>query len=222
MAVRVAASRLRTRTTHLPISSAFTTAPLLLGRRAFFSLPGAPESTTQQLSATRTLPYPLPPLYELIADVDSYSSFVPYCSHSRVTQWSAPDDQPNNADSWAGRRWPTRADLHVGWGGFNEVFTSRLRCVPGVSVEAVSGGVIDGDGEEQASAVFKSLVTRWSVREAVGSTTGAPRTEVHLSIRYQFANPLYAAVSAAVSDKVAGVMIEAFEERARTQLGGKR
>ncbi|CAG9943168.1 unnamed protein product, partial [Clonostachys rosea f. rosea IK726] len=88
---------------------------------------------TQTLTATRILPYSRDPLYSLIADVDDYSSFVPYCSRSRVTHW----------------------------------------------------------------------------------------TEVHLSIKYQFVNPLYAAVSAAVSDKVAGMMIEAFEKQARQKLGSQ-
>ncbi len=210
---------LRTATTRISRTSPLRLATSLPSSRAsFFSLPGLPgssASTTQHLTATRTLPYPIPALYTLISDVDSYSSFVPYCSTSKVTQWSKPD--PEHDD----RRWPTQADLHVGWGGFNEVFTSRLRCVPNVSVEAVSGGP-----QEAASAVFRSLVTRWSLREATrpshsqtSSATASPATEVHLSLKYEFANPLYAAVSAAVSDKVAGMMIEAFEQRAREQLG---
>ncbi|KAH7318749.1 dehydrase and lipid transport-domain-containing protein [Stachybotrys elegans] len=178
------------------------TAPL--SRRSFLTFPG---TDTQTLTATRTLPYAREPLYELIADVDSYSRFVPYCSISRVTQWSPPDAQ--------GRRWPSVADLHVGWGGFNEVFTSQLRCVPGESVEAVSG-----DDATASSAVFKSLVTRWTVRPVTSNRpSSSPATEVHLSIKYQFVNPLYAAVSAAVSDKVAGLMIEAFEKRAQEKLG---
>lgn len=104
------------------------------------------------------------------------------------------------------------ADLHIGWGGFDEKFTSRLHCVPGVSVEALSGGGEDGD----ASAVFKSLVTRWTLTKLEEA-----RTEVHLDIKYQFTNPLYAAVSAAVSDKVATLMIEAFEMQAKRRLGHK-
>lgn len=187
-------------------SIAHETAPHLQ-RRPFFSLPGSGSVSTQHLSATRVLPYALPPVYKLIADVDSYSSFLPYCSSSPVTRWSEPDAQ--------GQRWPIEADLHVGWGGFDEVFSSRLRCVPDQSVEAVSGG-----GDKDASAVFKSLVTRWSVR-ALDQDKVHPRTQVHLDIRYQFTNPLYAAVSAAVSDKVAGLMIEAFETRAKQKLGKK-
>ncbi|RDA86558.1 hypothetical protein CP532_1914 [Ophiocordyceps camponoti-leonardi (nom. inval.)] len=157
-------------------------------------------SSPQHLAASRTLPYASEPLYEIIADVDSYQSFVPYCNHSRVTSWSEPDA--------SGRRWPALADLHVGWGRFEEVFTSRLRCLPGVSVEAVSDGT--------ASAVFKSLVTRWSFRPLSSDPT--PKTQVHFTVDYQFLSPIYAAVSAAVSHKVADVMIEAFEKRAREKL----
>ncbi|KAF5025427.1 hypothetical protein F66182_2487 [Fusarium sp. NRRL 66182] len=179
-------------------------------RRSFISLP---SSEPQRLTATRALPYLSEPLYDLIADVDSYSSFVPYCSRSRVTRWSDPD-------SATGRRYPTLADLHVGWGGFDEVFTSRLRCIPGQSVEAVSGETVPGGTGPDASAVFRSLVTRWSVRSITGPPT--PRTEVHLAIDFQFTNPLYGAVSAAVSDKIAGMMIEAFEKRAFEKLASQR
>jgi coenzyme Q-binding protein COQ10 len=177
--------------------------------RSFISFP---TSTPQNLHATRILPYACDPLYELIADVDSYSQFVPYCAVSRVSQWSAPDP--------SGRRWPTLADLHVGWGGFNETFTSRLHCEPGVYVEAVSGGDGAQASSSSSAAIFKSLVTRWSLHSLAQSSS--PSTEVRLNINYQFVNPLYAAVSAAVSDKIAGLMVEAFEKRAQEKLGGRK
>lgn len=185
-----------------------TTTRFASQRRSFITFPG---SDKQSLRASRTLPYAHEPLYELISDVDSYSQFVPYCSESRVTEWSDPDDK--------GRRWPTLADLQVGWGGFDEVFTSRLRCVPGLSVEATSGSTQPGTGSD-ASVVFRSLVTSWTLKSLSG--TSSPRTEVHLAIDFQFTNPLYAAVSAAVSDKVAGLMIEAFEKQARRKLGSRQ
>ena len=189
--------------------------PLLRPRappsRAFFSLPDLP-SPPQILTATRTLPYPSGDLYTLIADVDDYSSFVPYCSHSRVTHWTTPS--PTDPDA---PRYPTQADLRVGWGGFEETFTSRLRCVPGQSVEALSGA--DAGTDSAGGAVFRSLVTKWHVQPLDNADT---KTKVNLIIRFQFANPLYAAVSAAVSDKVAGIMIEAFEKRARRMLGAPK
>ena len=46
------------------------------------------------------------------------------------------------------------------------------------------------------------------------------QTEVHLSMDFQFSNPVYAALTKAVAPKIAGVMIEAFEVRARTLLDG--
>ncbi|KAM0335727.1 hypothetical protein ACHAQA_000777 [Verticillium albo-atrum] len=180
--------------------------------RPFFSLPNIP-SPPQTLTATRTLPYPTKALYALVADIDAYSTFVPYCSASNVT---ARSPEPPNT--------PTRADLRVGWGGFEETFTSRLRCVPDRSVEAVSGADLDAGGRvsssssEPGGAVFTSLVTRWDLRPLREGADDAA-TQVDLVIRFQFANPLYSAVSAAVSDKVAGVMIEAFEKRARRILG---
>ncbi|QYT05918.1 Polyketide_cyc domain-containing protein [Trichoderma simmonsii] len=195
------------RPSRLSPSSQFFSSP---SRRAFISLPG---TSPQTLLATRTLPYRHEPLYELIADVDSYSAFVPYCSHSQVTKWSSPDD--------SGRRWPALADLHVGWGGFDEVFTSRLLCVPGVSVEARSGGSAGGGLAQDASSVFKTLETLWYLTP-VARQSAAPSTEVRLTIKFEFVNPLYAAVSAAVSDKIAALMIDAFEKRVHYKLGAQQ
>ncbi|GJC82181.1 coenzyme Q-binding protein COQ10, mitochondrial [Colletotrichum liriopes] len=183
-------------------------------RRPFFNLPNLSSATEpQMLTASRTMPYPSAQLYDVISDVDAYDSFVPYCAQSRVTQWTSPDA--------SGRRWPAQADLRVGWGGFEETFTSRLHCVPGKSVEAVSGadveGASPGNGGE-GGAVFRSLVTKWQLRPLTSGTG----TEVDLVIKFQFANPLYSAVSAAVSEKVAGVMIQAFEKRVKAVLGVPR
>ncbi|KAI1410951.1 hypothetical protein F5Y13DRAFT_68026 [Hypoxylon sp. FL1857] len=205
-------------------------------RRSFITLPETPPQT---LTAARRLPYNHAQLYDLIADVDSYVRFLPYCKVSRVTHWTPTADANN-------RRWPTRADLTAGWGGFEETYTSRLFCVPSLGiVEAISGdarteipaaelrkhGLADpgpgsssvGGGGGGGDGVFKSLVTRWTVSPVEGATR-ADRfqhdwSDVRLSIKYQFANPLYMAVSSAVADKVAPIMVEAFVEQARRILG---
>ncbi|KAJ5035381.1 uncharacterized protein L3040_007851 [Drepanopeziza brunnea f. sp. 'multigermtubi'] len=201
-------------------------------RRSFITLPG---TEVQSLKATRILPYKSSSLYTLIADVDSYSSFLPYCQGSRVTKWSDPDKN--------GKRWPSEADLKVGWGGYEETFTSRLFCVPGSTVEALGGeattSLSRGDLEHHAatmdapaiaSSIFQSMRTVWMLRPFhYKPPSGRPqtdtaehpardRTEVHLKIDFQFSNPIYAALSKAVAPKVAGIMIEAFELRARRIL----
>lgn len=203
-------------------------------RRSFITIPG-PEP--QSLTATRILPYNSNSLYKLIADVDSYSAFVPYCLDSKVAKWSEPD-----AD---GKRWPSEADLKVGWGGFEETFTSRLYCVPGSIVEALGGEakttLPKSDLTHHSSTlnmpalqnnVFRSLSTRWTVKPFhYKPPTGQPQTdktehaareqtEVHLTLDFEFSNAIYAALSKAVAPKVAGIMIEAFEVRARKVLDG--
>lgn len=176
--------------------------PPLPRARAFISLPG---DGPQNLTARRKLPYEPGRLYDLIADVDAYATFLPYCQASRVTRWTEPDS--------SGRRWPVAADLSIGWGGFQETFSSRLRCVPGSVVEAVSGGDAATEG-----AVFRSLLTRWTVSAAVESTASTPVSEAELTIKFEFVNPLYSAVTSAMSDKMAGVMIDAFVQQANKVL----
>ena len=46
------------------------------------------------------------------------------------------------------------------------------------------------------------------------------RTEVNLSIDFQFANPVYAALSQAAAPKIAEKMIEAFEKRVKAVVDG--
>ncbi|KAK0109593.1 hypothetical protein ONS95_002278 [Cadophora gregata] len=203
-------------------------------RRSFITLPG---TETQKLTATRILPYKSSSLYTIIADVDSYSNFLPYCIESKVTKWSSPDKN--------GKRWPSEADLKVGWGGYEEIFTSRLLCAPGSTVEALGGeartSLPKADIEHHsatfnspavANNIFQSLSTVWTVKPFhYKPPSGRPQTdnavlpaqeqtEVHLEIDFQFSNPIYAALSKAVAPKVAGIMIEAFEVRARKILDG--
>jgi coenzyme Q-binding protein COQ10 len=121
--------------------------------------------------------------------------------------------------------------LEVGWGGVRELFTSRIYCVPGKVVEAVGGATrttlsaeeikhhddgAQGGAEMKASAgegILTHLLTRWTVKPL-----GERSTRVGLEIEFQFANPVYAAMSSAVAGRVADVMIEAFEKRVETEL----
>ena len=208
--------------------------PQIQHTRRFISLPG---TEPQSITATRILPYKSSSLYTLVSDIDSYSSFIPYCLDSKVTKWSEPDKD--------GQRWPAQADLKVGWAGLEETFTSRLFCVPGSVVEALGGEArtklpksdlahhaATFDAPAKANNIFKSLSTQWTLKPFhYKPPTGQPQTdkavhpsrdqtEVHLSIDFQFANPVYGALSGAVAPKLAGIMIEAFEVRARKLLDG--
>lgn len=199
--------------------------------RSFVTLPSLEPVS---LDEARILPYNSTSLYSLIADVDSYSEFLPYCQDSKVTRWSLPDKN--------GRKWPAEAKLRVGWGSFEETFTSKLFCVPDTIVEAIGNveALPPRHNFEQNSPsfglpstpnnLFKILSTRWTIKpfrytppprplqtNMVTHPTG-DQTEVHLMIKFQFSNPLYAALSKAVAPEVASIMIEAFQRRARELL----
>lgn len=193
-------------------------------------LPGLGSSSPQILTASKIIPYPASKIFALVADVDSYSQFVPYCQKSRVTHWTAPATQPGVL------RLPLQADLHVGWGGFKEVFTSRLTCNPELGlVEARSGrdvqplsahaDTLQSTPNIPPTTVFDRLISRWIIKPFHGPAQCSNMNEptewsrADLCIEFQFTNPLYAAVSSAVSETMASVMTDAFEKHARRKLG---
>lgn len=187
------------------------------------SSPTAPKTIT----AHRTLPYPSPLLYSIIAAIPLYSTFLPFCTAS-TTHASTPTTPPL----------PALASLTVGWGPFPaESYTSRVYCVPGSTVEAVSGDsapstpwavlrrygydeAADGRGgvrREGDGELFRSLRTKWTVEPVEG--TGGETTDVHLRIDYLLANPLHQIAVGGVADQVADKMIRAFEARAAKLYG---
>ena len=246
---------------------------------------GGSSGSDQVVTARARLPYHHGAVYERIADIDSYPTFLPYCAAARVTAWTAPLPLPyaypttpgaqqqregEDAGNVPTRRWPTRADLTVGWGGIQETYTSRVFCAPALAssslasssargggacvgvVEAISGpegrtelsdedlarwglarddpglSFAGGSGSgSESGGVFKSLITRWTVTDATpagssnsGGGAGGFQTDVRLDIKYRFANPLYGAVSSAVADRLAPVMIDAFVAQAARVLSG--
>lgn len=186
-------------------------------RRTFFPNPFAAEEPPQILSARRTLNFPSAPIYSIIADVPSYSSFLPYLERSDITDWSAPDKTYN-------RRWPSEGKLTSGFGGITETFRSKVYCVPGRIVESVGGDTVtklpeeqiqhhlqDGGNKYQSTGdngLLKHLRSTWTIEDL-----GRDKTGVSLEIEFAFANPFYAALSGGAAPKVAEAMIRAFEQR---------
>ncbi|KKA26035.1 hypothetical protein TD95_000320 [Thielaviopsis punctulata] len=205
-------------------------------RRSFFDisrLSSLLDSSPVNISVSRTLPYPPSALYRLVSDVDSYSQFVPFCEESKVTKWAT---VPAAADAASSDpvRVPVEAYLRVGILGVNEVFTSRLRCDPGVAVEALSGDAAVAAGASAAvrSGPLKSLVTKWTISpvlipgtdaQKAGSTHSeeAQQSLVQLQLNYDFRDPAKNIAGRALSDGVAAKMIEAFEAQARRVIAGK-
>jgi coenzyme Q-binding protein COQ10 len=161
------------------------------------------------LRATRTLNFPPSPLYEIISSVESYAEFLPFLAASTVTE----------RDPQSG--YPSQAFLTVGYGPFKETFTARVTCDRAQwVVEARSGGGVGDDGRPVPGAdegLFSHLSTKWQLVPE-SQTDGNQVTRVLLEIRFRFQNAMHTAMMGAVEDKVAAVMIEAFERRIKEQM----
>ncbi|RKF62556.1 Coenzyme Q-binding protein coq10, mitochondrial [Erysiphe neolycopersici] len=197
------------------------------------------DNKAQNYSVTRILPYESTKLYKLIADIDSYSTFVPFCKYSKITKRYLPDKN--------GDRWPAQADLTTGWFAIEEQFTSRIYCIPNSVVEALSGEVetslTDNEllrcsphihSKEKSDNTFQYLRTTWTLKPYQNSNTTATntkmnveqqyfknQTQVSLNIEFKFLNPLYTLMSEGYTPKVARIMIEAFQKRAYDLLREK-
>lgn len=208
--------------------------------RPFVTNPLTP--TTQTFQATRTLPHPASAIYALITDIESYPLFLPYCTTSTITALS-PRPHPSTTTAQ-----PTAATLRIAWGPYTETIPSKIFCIPHSTIEAVSGPSAttslsasdlphhDADSlrETVENPFFESLVAKWTLHEypykppppegatpqqAKASAASRPRTDVGLRIEVRFANAMLAGLSKAAAPTVAGVLVKAFEERARVVLG---
>jgi coenzyme Q-binding protein COQ10 len=155
----------------------------------------------RQLTHTKTLPYSSKAIFKAVSDVAGYPSFLPFTISSKVT----------SRDS-AGL--PTRARLRVGYDklGLEEDWDSIVNC-------DAEKGIIEARSSDNASqGLFEVLSTKWEI-----DAQGKPPlngTLVKLDVDVKFRNPVYDQMFAQVEQKVANIMISAFEKRVK-ELEGK-
>ncbi|TDL30008.1 hypothetical protein BD410DRAFT_780527, partial [Rickenella mellea] len=190
--------------------------------RSFFSLPsfsllpGEETPSERRYHERKILPYTQKQLYDVVADVDAYHHFVPYCVASRVLKSRTLNSLPNTG---AERK---DAELTVGFLGFKESYVSEVTCKPYHSVEAVASS---------STPLFKNLVTTWRFQPASSKSphptadASPPHSDVRcrnptdeptlvsIDLVYSFANPLHAGVAATFFEKLSSMMVEAFEAR---------
>ncbi|KAI5481061.1 nonribosomal peptide synthase [Pseudohyphozyma bogoriensis] len=209
--------------------------------RTFFTLPQLPfgpgsSSSTPPSSAAgslkkqgsiwvyeegRKMNYTPQQLYAVIADVDSYHSFLPFATSSSVLKAAkvtakGKEKEDLASQGWLkggeeGERWELEADLQVGALGFSEGYVSRVDTVKWKEVAATA----------KDTSIFKHLVTRWTLSPLppTPDNPSRPLTQVDLYLAYAFASPFHAAAVSAVWEKVSGLMVDGFEKRARSVYG---
>lgn len=146
----------------------------------------AAQNHTHTLHRTLTVPTPI--AYRVVAGVDKYHEFIPYCKDSFITEWDTSDE-------------PTKAGLRVGFQSFDEEFVCDLECIKDQAVLATS----------VTHSLFHHLHTKWSFKEIKDSQ----HCRASLELSYRFKSPLYHSVSGVFGTSVGELVMRAFEKRAK-------
>lgn len=213
----------RTFTSRTRPSTSPKTSEMQMTRRTFFGLPDLGKLASSALSSaapksagegagsrsyhdpqgrtvyetSKILSHPAQTLFDVVADVDSYKHFVPYCQDSRVL---GPAPVPANQSSQPPPA--VLANLTVGFGKFSETYTSKVSLHTGEKSSSVVAEAV------QPNPVFSYLSTKWTFHPMEG------RTLVEFSLVYKFRNLVYGAVAGNVFEQMSAQMIDAFEKRA--------
>ena len=136
---------------------------------------------------TRIVPYTAEQMYAVVAAIDRYPEFLPWCSKLIVRKREKEGDVEY-----------VTAEMFVSYLALQERYVSRVQLdFPALIIEA-----------RHVEGPFRRLDTRWRfVPLARGS-------EVHFLIDFAFSNPVLSAVAGAVFGVVAARMQQAFIARA--------
>lgn len=153
-------------------------------RRQFIALPTLPDlpnllkpgSSSREYKDRIVVKYSQQEFYELVADVDQYQQFLPWCTHSKM---SAPPPssssvrsgqeaigsrlrlQSNGSTTTPGPVTVRHGELGIGFNSFQERYVSTVTCQEPWAVRAVS----------YDSKLFKELSTTWRFTPNIPKST---------------------------------------------------
>jgi coenzyme Q-binding protein COQ10 len=137
----------------------------------------------------KNLPYTREQMFDLVADVDKYDQFAPWCVASRINKWEG--------DS------VFYADLIVGYKLFREKFSSKV--------------ILDRPHEisiEYQEGPLKNLKNHWVFREVEDGSC-----LIDFSVEFEFKNVALQTLANMFFHEVVKRMTDAFEKRARQVYG---
>jgi coenzyme Q-binding protein COQ10 len=139
-------------------------------------------------SESRVVSYPADFMFDIVADVERYPEFVPWCEALRIlTREREGDDEI------------LIAETTVGFKGVQERYTSRARLDrANLRIDVV-----------QTEGVFRKMETHWRF------TPMERRCRLEFSITFEFKSRLLGAVAGKAFGLVVERMTHAFEKRAR-------
>ena len=142
----------------------------------------------------KVLPYRPRQLFDLVAGVEHYPDFLPWCIASRITR------REGNV-IWA--------DLIVGFGMLRESFTSKVTLSPPHSEN--SAGRID---VTYLNGPFRYLDNHWIFQPA-----GEGHCRIDFYIDFEFHSPFFQRIMGKVFNEAVRRMVAAFEARAHEIYG---
>ncbi|DAZ96946.1 TPA: hypothetical protein N0F65_012049 [Lagenidium giganteum] len=160
------------------------------GRRRFFSF-GDASALTKSHSETKVVPFSAEEMYDVVADVDRYQEFLPFCADSRVLR------RPNAN--------VMEAMLKIGFHVFTESYTSRviMNRPNKIVVKSIE------------SPTFKRIESEW-----VFHSLPTPNTcKIDFKVTFEVASFLHANAIQLFFDDVAVTQLNAFIARAGKLYG---
>jgi coenzyme Q-binding protein COQ10 len=152
----------------------------------------------------RFLPYTPTQLFELVAAVDRYPEFLPWCLAARIRSAEKLQGTSNKA--------LMVADLVIGFRMFRERYTSRVILQPPQRIDVI---YVEGP--------FRYLNNHWIFEPVVPSAerpVGGTMLTFH--IEFEFRSTLLQSLVGGLFNEAVRRMVAAFEGRAKQLYGGHR
>lgn len=137
-----------------------------------------------QLKHCETTKHNAQQIFDLVADVEKYPEFLPWCAGARITKQISDTE--------------FMAELIISFKGISESYTSRVTLSPNKAVRS-----------ELVKGPFKHLVNDWHFQEYNNE-----ETEISLDLEFEFKSKLLNAMIGGVFAKSSEKMISAFRRRA--------
>ncbi|KAJ8364583.1 hypothetical protein SKAU_G00134140 [Synaphobranchus kaupii] len=161
---------------------------------SFISLVAPLTMRKFEYSESRNFRYSPEQIYNLVASVDKYHQFVPWCKKSRVLK---------------GLNGDVRAQLEIGFPPVVECYMSDVTVVPNHQVRAVC---TDG-------SLFSHLETVWRFGPGTQNQTNSCNVEFYVC--FEFKSLLHTHLASVFFNEVVKQMVNAFEKRADVLYGSQ-
>ena len=142
----------------------------------------------------RLLPYARPDIFQIVADVEQYPDFLPWCQ--KLTVLNRSEDT-------------VEAEMYVSKGPVEEKFRSIVRFAPDRSIEII---LANGD---RTSGFLRELKSTWTFEDVCEPKGG---TQVNFDINVSLSNFILNGLLGGVFRDIAADMVTAFENRAHVML----